>query len=109
MYEALDRYGRALTAASGEEADPALVTEDLCPAVPNRLWMTVEEQRPPFEILTKRLHEVLKMAPERNLMAELRHEALASVGLVPLGVLAFADPARHGARLRREGSGRTPT
>ena len=92
MYEALDRYGRALTAASGREWDPALVTEDLCPVVPNRSWTTVEEQRPPFEILTKRLHEVLKMAPERNLMAELRHEALVSVGLVPLGVSVGIRP-----------------
>ena len=93
MYAALDRYGRALAGASGREWDSALVTEDLCPVVPNRSWTTVEEQRPPFETLTKRLQEALKIIPERNLMAELRHEALVSVGLVPLGA-SVVDPAK---------------
>lgn len=84
MQEALQAYGRALTAQCESNWDPAFVNEDVLPGDLTRTWTTVDEQRPPFEALTRRLRESYGIEPDRELMATLRHQALSQAGLVAL-------------------------
>ena len=94
MREALQVYGRALAAEHDKEWDTALITGDILPVDRTRTWATVEEQRPPFEALTHRMREAFNIDPGRELIATLRHQALAQAGLVPLaGPAAGQDSA----------------
>ena len=59
-------------------------------------WATVEEQRPPFDTLTRRLQEKYEIdpQPDRELIATLRYRALAEAGMVPLvGPIVGHGPA----------------
>ena len=95
MLEALQMYGRTLAAQHDKDWDPAFITGDILQADGARTWATVEEQRPPFEILTRRMQEILNIDPSRELVATLRHQALAQAGLVPLaGPAAGQDSAQ---------------
>lgn len=84
MREALHAYGQALAAHHGQQWDPAIITDDLLPEGLTRTWATVEEQRPPFAALTRRLQETSGIDPDHEVMATLRHQALVHAGLVPL-------------------------
>jgi hypothetical protein len=84
MREALQTYGLALASHYNKEWDPALVTADVFPVDQARTWVTVEEQRPPFEALTRQMEETFGIKPDRELMATLRHQSLMQVGLAPM-------------------------
>ncbi len=84
MLEALQTYGRTLATQYGKEWDPALLVGDILAPDRPRAWATVEEQRPPFEALTRRMQDTFGFNPDRELTATLRFQALAQAGLVPL-------------------------
>lgn len=81
---ALHTYGQELASRNGKSWEPSLVSDEVLPTDASGDWLTVEDQRRPFDALTDRLQEVFGISLSREELAQVRHEALVGAGLVPL-------------------------
>lgn len=95
---ALEDYGRELAAFYGRDWDPALLRASEF-EVADGSDLAIEDLRPEFDELTRRLEARTEIQADREVVARLRSAALTKHGLMPLTPGGAAiPPATHGTQ-----------